>query len=81
RAEVFNNLGILAKTQGKTHEALQWLRRSVEVDSTYARGYFNLAALYAAMGNTAAATEALRHAARLGYLPAREQLKQSATNQ
>lgn len=80
RAEVFNNLGILAKTQGKTHEALQWLRRSVEVDSTYAQGYFNLAALYAAMGNTAAATEALRHAARLGYLPAREQLKQSATN-
>lgn len=75
RADVYNNLGIAAKAQGKSLDALFWLRKAIETDSSYAQGYVNLAVLYEQMGNIAAAYEALQHAARLGDMRAQEQLK------
>ncbi|MEK7251284.1 MAG: tetratricopeptide repeat protein, partial [Bacteroidota bacterium] len=68
-------LGVVSSTKGNTLEALRWFRKSVEVNPGYAQGYFNLAALYAKMGNSEASVEALKKAAHLGHSVARESLR------
>jgi type IV pilus biogenesis/stability protein PilW len=53
--KVYLNLGLLYRTQGREAEALEALRRSVEIDPRYYRAHYELAALLERSGRVAEA--------------------------
>ena len=72
--DTYYNLGVVSYYRGDLKRAVSLFEHTVAIDSQYAKAYFNLAILYSQEGREEAATESMRHSARLGHTDAQKAL-------
>ena len=65
RASDHYNLGFVYYVRGEYPQAVERLKRAIELDPEFAEAYLALGNVYASIGNSAAACDALRSAVRL----------------